>query len=72
MPIYRLNTKRLTVLRLSGFELYSRWVPLIDVSLLQIHLLTVPLKKVHKKRTKSGQFLLNFRDALKRLKSYRI
>ena len=29
MPIYRLNTKiRLTVLRLSGFELYSRWVPL--------------------------------------------
>ena len=47
MPIYRLNTKRLTVLRLSGFELYSRWVPLVDVSLLQIHLLTVPLKKVH-------------------------
>ena len=48
MPIYRLNTKiRLTVLRLSGFELYSRWVPLIDVSLFQIHLLTVPLKKVH-------------------------
>ena len=29
MPIYRLNTKiRLTMLCLSGFELYSRWVPL--------------------------------------------
>ena len=29
--IYRLNTKiRLTMLCLSGFELYSRWVPLID------------------------------------------
>ena len=28
MPIYRLNTKiRLTMLCLSGFELYSRWVP---------------------------------------------
>ena len=27
--IYRLNTKiRLTMLCLSGFELYSRWVPL--------------------------------------------
>ena len=27
--IYRLNTKiRLTMLFLSGFELYSRWVPL--------------------------------------------
>ena len=27
--IYRLNTKiRLTILCLSGFELYSRWVPL--------------------------------------------
>ena len=27
--IYRLNTKiRLTILSLSGFELYSRWVPL--------------------------------------------
>ena len=30
MPIYRLNTKiRLTILCLSGFELYSRWVPLL-------------------------------------------
>ena len=29
MYIYRLNTKiRLTMLYLSGFELYSRWVPL--------------------------------------------
>ena len=28
--IYRLNTEiRLTMLCLSGFELYSRWVPLI-------------------------------------------
>ena len=29
--IYRLNTKiRLTMLCLSGFELYSRWVPLLN------------------------------------------
>ena len=29
--MYRLNAKiRLTMLCLSGFELYSRWVPLID------------------------------------------
>ena len=29
MPIYRLNSKiRLTMLCLSGFELYYRWVPL--------------------------------------------
>ena len=29
--IYRLNTKiRLTMLCLSGFELYSRWMPLTD------------------------------------------
>ena len=29
--MYRLNTKiRLTILCLSGFELYSRWVPLIS------------------------------------------
>ena len=28
-PSYRLNTKiRLTMLCLSGFELYSRWVPM--------------------------------------------
>ena len=28
--IYRLNTKtRVTMLCLSGFELYSRWVPLL-------------------------------------------
>ena len=28
--MYRLNTKiRLTMLCLSGFELYSRWVPLL-------------------------------------------
>ena len=32
--IYRLNTKiRLTMLCLSDFELYPRWVPLIDCSL---------------------------------------
>ena len=32
--MYRLNTKiRLTMLCLSDFELYSRWVPLIDCSL---------------------------------------
>ena len=31
--IYRLNTKiRLTMLCLSGFELYSRWVPLFYIS----------------------------------------
>ena len=31
--IYRFNTKiRLTMLCLSGFELYSRWVPLISHS----------------------------------------
>ena len=38
MPIstYRLNTKmRLTVLSLSGFELYSRWVPLDKMKELQ-------------------------------------
>ena len=30
--IYRLNTKiRSTMLSLSGFELYSRWVPLVCV-----------------------------------------
>ena len=29
MPVYRVNTKiLLTMLCLSGFELYSRWVPL--------------------------------------------
>ena len=33
MPIYRLNTKlRVTILCLSDFELYSRWVPLTAVS----------------------------------------
>ena len=38
MPIsgYRFNTKmRLTMLCLSGFELYSRWVPLMLVKLLE-------------------------------------
>ena len=31
--MYRLNTEiRLTMLRLRGFELYSRWVPLPSVS----------------------------------------
>ena len=35
MPIYRLNTKiRLTMLCLSGFELYYRWVLLINASML--------------------------------------
>ena len=35
MPIYRLNTKiRLTMLCLSGFELYYRWVLLINTSML--------------------------------------
>ena len=30
--MYRLNTKiRLTMLRLSGFDLHSRWVPLDSV-----------------------------------------
>ena len=30
--MYRLNTKiRLTMLRLSGFDLHSRWVPLLIV-----------------------------------------
>ena len=30
--MYRLNAKiRLTMLCLSGFELYSRWVPLSDI-----------------------------------------
>ena len=33
MPIYRLNTRtRSTMLCLSGFKLYSRWVPLIVVT----------------------------------------
>ena len=33
--MYRLNTKiRLTMLCLSGFELYSRWVPLLKQDLL--------------------------------------
>ena len=33
--MYRLNTKiRLTMLCLSGFELYSRWVPLLKKDLL--------------------------------------
>ena len=31
--IYLLNTKiRLTMLCLSGFELYSRWVPVIEMT----------------------------------------
>ena len=38
--IYRLNTKiRLTMLCLSGFELYSRWVPLISFSISIAHAL---------------------------------
>ena len=36
--IYRLNTKiRLTMLCLSGFELYSRWVPLYVQPLVSIN-----------------------------------
>ena len=34
LNIYRLNTKiLLTMLCLSGFELYSRWVPLLVLAL---------------------------------------
>ena len=38
--IYRLNTKiRLTMLCLSGFELYSRWVPLktLNKDVIKLH-----------------------------------
>ena len=38
----RLNTKtRLTMLCLSGFELYSRWVPLTKVQLLLVQLVHI-------------------------------
>ena len=37
MPIYRLNTKiRSTMLCLSGFELYSRWVPLSNGQIIEV------------------------------------
>ena len=50
MPIYRLNTKiRLTMLCLSGFDLYSRWVPLILFSPYELKIQLLDAKSAIKK-----------------------
>ena len=47
MPISTVNTKiRSTVLCLSGFELYTRWVPLLDSSIHRINPYPVDKYKV--------------------------
>ena len=44
--MYRLNTKiRSTVLCLSGFELYSRWVPLRNMWSIKAHLTVLKLSE---------------------------
>ena len=49
--MYRLNTKiRLTMLCLSGFELYSRWVPLLKQDIIILYVLLVMSKTAHANR----------------------
>ena len=50
--MYRLNTKiRLTMICLSGFELYSRWVPPVKTRLIIIlYVLLVMSKTAHANR----------------------
>ena len=49
--MYRLNTKiRLTMLCLSGFELYSRWVPLLNQDIIILYVLLVMSKTAHANR----------------------
>ena len=49
--MYRLNTKtRLTMLCLSGFELYSRWVPLLKQDIIILYILLVISKTAHANR----------------------
>ena len=57
--MYRLNTKiHLTMLCLSGFELYSRWVPLKEKDVQRFDDLSSPRKRKRSRSSKSATLLL--------------